>query len=274
MSNSELPLSERHIAVPESRELDLFASMLTQRGARVLRCPLVSIHDSPDREIIENWITRFLEEDFDDLVLLTGEGLRRLRGFAERSGTLEAFTAKLARVRKITRGPKPARALREMGLKSDVSAATPTTEGIIETLSAENLSGRRIAVQLYGQEPNLKLVGFLEQQGATVSCVAPYIYATDAEEAKVRQLIDAVIAGELDAMAFTSRPQVERLLKVARATDQENALLTGLNNCNVAAVGPVVAESLRQAGIQVSLMPETQYFMKPLVRQLVLAFSQ
>jgi len=34
--------------VPETRELEVFAAMLERRGASVVRCPLVAIHDAPD----------------------------------------------------------------------------------------------------------------------------------------------------------------------------------------------------------------------------------
>ena len=42
------PLAGRTVAVPETRELEIFAGLLERRGARVLRCPLVSILDAPD----------------------------------------------------------------------------------------------------------------------------------------------------------------------------------------------------------------------------------
>ena len=42
------PLANRVIAVAEARELDVFASLLERRGARVLRYPLVKIIDAPD----------------------------------------------------------------------------------------------------------------------------------------------------------------------------------------------------------------------------------
>src|SRR5262245_994655 len=110
----EQTLAGRIIAVPETRELDVFASMLERRGATVLRCPLVAILDAPDPQPVLEWIRSFNRGAYDDLVLLTGEGLRRLLGCIERhSPELRAdFVAQLARVRKITRGPKPARALR------------------------------------------------------------------------------------------------------------------------------------------------------------------
>src|SRR5690606_17617970 len=140
------PLAGRRIALPESRELDLFADMLLKRGAEVLRCPLVSIHDAPDQQPVLDWLDRFTAEPWDDFIALTGEGIRRLLGTAERAGgTLrDDFIARLAQVRKLTRGPKPGAALRSVGLKADLVALEPTTEGVIRTLQDENLQGRRI----------------------------------------------------------------------------------------------------------------------------------
>ncbi len=267
----ERPLVGRVIAVPESREMKLFGEMLEQRGAEVLRCPLVAIHDSPDREAVEAWLRAFVGESWDDLILLTGEGLRRLEGFARRAGEdlHTDFLAALEQVRKITRGPKPANALRKLGLKTDLSAAVPTTAGIIETLETESLAGRTVGVQLYGTDPNRPVVEFLEGRGARVRTVAPYVYADDAERARVIELVSALIEGSVDAIAFTSSPQLARLLKVARRENREEALKDALNCTVVAAVGPVMAAALEQEGVAVTLMPESTWFMKPLVRQLV-----
>lgn len=265
------PLAGRHIALPESRELDLFAEMLLTRGASVLRCPLVSIHDAPDQAVVTRWIESFIHEPCDDLILLTGEGLRRLLGTAERAGgnLREEFIAKLARVRKLTRGPKPGAALRKIGLKSDLIAVEPTTEGVIRTLRAEDLRNRHVAVQLYGTEPNLPLIDFLRDAGAIVSSVAPYVYADDVEDARVEELIVAILDQQLDAVAFTSATQVRRLFQIGRRQCGEQALITGLRQLKVAAVGPVVADELRERDVRVDLMPETSFFMKPLVRELV-----
>lgn len=269
------PLAGRCIAVPESRELNLFASMLEQRGAQVFRCPLVSIYDSPDTGAVESWLREFSDGEFDDLILLTGEGLRRLLGFAERAegGLYSDFVAALGKVRKITRGPKPGNALRKIGLKPDLLGLEPTTSGVIAALASEQLEGRRIGVQLYGTNPNLPLVQFLEDKGATVSVVAPYIYADDSEENRVVELVDRICARDLDAVAFTSTPQVTRLLQVAKKAGKEGALIAGLNGIQVAAIGPVVADVLKEKGVEVKIMPEGTYFMKPLVRRLVEVFQ-
>ena len=122
------------IAIPESRELDLFAQMLLDRSAMVVRCPLIAIYDSPNTPIINQWLHDFIASPPDDLIMLTGEGIRRLSGFAERANIHADWVAALSSVRKISRGPKPGKSLRELGLKPDLLASAPTTDGIIATL--------------------------------------------------------------------------------------------------------------------------------------------
>jgi len=260
------PLTGRTVAVPETRELEVFASLLERRGATVLRCPLIAIRDAPDSTPLLGFARKLAAGAFDDLILTTGEGLRRLMGCIEREApALRApFLAQLAQLRKITRGPKPARALRELALKPDLAAVQPTTAGIIETLQHENLQGRRVAVQLYGTEPNLPLIQFLQRSGAAVTTVAPYVYADAADDAAVLTLLGRLSAGEVDAIAFTSTPQVERLFAVAPAAQVCAALAHTL----VAAVGPVVAETLRRHGIEARLMPAEAFFLKPLTTAL------
>ena len=259
-------LRDQLIALPETRELDLFAALLERRGARVLRAPLVAIHDAPDPQPVLRWLRDFSTGRFQDLVLLTGEGLRRLMGcIARHDPDLHApFLAALAQVRKITRGPKPARALRELGLSPDLEAGEPTTAGVINSLASLELRGHLVGVQLYGTEANLPLQDYLRGAGAEVRIVAPYIYANEAADAAVLELLAQLSSGTVAAIAFTSSSQVERLFAVAGAEQVRAALAA----TEVAAVGPVVAATLRQRGVVVSAMPESSWFMKPLAAEL------
>lgn len=240
--------------------------MLERRGATVVRCPMVAILDAPDPAPVLQWTRNFAQGACDDLILLTGEGLRRILScIARNEPTLrEPFVQALGRARKITRGPKPARALRELGLKPDIAAEVPTTEGVISSLRSHDLKGRRIGLQLYGTEPNRPLVDFLEQAGATVNAVAPYVYADAADDQAVLNLLKRLTAKEVDALAFTSTPQVERMFSIAPAADVTAALA----NTIVAAVGPVVADTLRKRGIEARVMPEESFFLKPLTTEL------
>jgi len=105
-------LAGRRIVVPETREIELLAGMLEKHGATVVRCPLVLILDAADPAPVLAWIERFIANPLDDLILFTGEGLHRLNKLATANGLAEKFVAVLGNVRKITRGPKPARRLR------------------------------------------------------------------------------------------------------------------------------------------------------------------
>ena len=265
------PLSGRRIALPETRELDRLARMIEEQGAETLRCPMVAIRDAPDPLPVQEWLGRF---PFDDLILYTGEGLRRLSGFAHRFDMVEGFLDGLRTARKITRGPKPERALRELGLKSDLRAETPTTEGLIATLSALDLRDRKIGVQLYPGAPETRFTSFLRDAGAEPDTVLPYVYASAAEEQNVAELIDRMAAGGVDVIAFTSSPQVDRLFAVAKATQREKALQVALAATAIAAVGPVVAADLHRRGVEVAITPDGSYFMKPLVTAIVAALSR
>ena len=259
-------LDGRVVAVPETRLLDVLASLLENRGADVVRCPLVTIEDSPNAHDVLAWIGRFADDPPALAVFYTGEGIERLLGFAERAGMRERFVAALAAVRKLCRGPKPKRALRRLKLDTQLEASAPTTGGILETLDTLELEGRRVAVQLYGDKRVAALEAYLTGRGVLADWVAPYVYASAANDARVAALIEQLGQGRIDAVAFTSQAQIERLLAVAEARGLDAQLREGLAHTFVAAVGPVVADALRAAGFAVHAMPEESYFMKPLVK--------
>lgn len=261
------------VAVPETRQRDLLAAMLQARGAKVLQIPLVAIHDHPDRAAVTAWLGRFLDAAPDLLILLTGEGLRRLLNLAGREGLQERFVTALSQVPTLCRGPKPERVLQELGLKATFMAAQPTTAGVIATIENHSIEGHRVAVQLYGDEPNLRLVDFLGSRGAVVDTVAPYTYASEEEEVKVVELIQALAARTIDVLAFTSQGQYKRLKDVAHARGLDGMLQQGLRSTVLAAVGPVIRDLLTDEGFQVEIMPERVYFMKPMVAAIERYFS-
>jgi uroporphyrinogen-III synthase len=266
-------LSGRTIVVPETRELDLFAHMLEARGAATIRCPLVAILDHPDPAPIEAWLRRFNAGGCDDLILLTGEGLRRLLSVARRAEIDGEFIARLGQIRKITRGPKPAKALREIGLQSDLAAETPTTAGVIAALTGQELRGRRIGVQLYPDNPNQPLMDFIAGASASADPVLPYVYASAVEDAQVVALLERLAGGTVDAIAFTSTPQLRRLVAVAGTNGKSAMLREGLARTRIAAVGPAVAAEIEKLGVRVAIVPQGSFFMKPLVNAIADSFS-
>ena len=259
------------ILVPESRELDLFAGMLEAQGATARRCPLVQIAELEDPEPARDWIARLIAAPVDDLVLLTGDGLRKLVDLGGKRR--EAFLAALSRTHIVTRGPKPARALREVGLTQFTAAAAPTSQGVLETLAEKDLAGRRIAVQLYPGDRAQWLVQALKERGAMVDAVTPYRYATQTESEDVAIAIRDLCAGRIGMVAFTSTPQLARLFAVAEEFKLDQELRAALARMPIAAVGPVMEEALAAHGLKASISPEGSFHLKPMVRAIAAAYA-
>src|ERR1700674_1496601 len=159
-------LTGYRILILETREEAQFSRLLTEQGADVLQCPMFTIHDAPDSTPIEAWIRRFVDRPCDDLVLMTGEGLRRLMKVARRTALDQDFVAALGKARKFARGPKPGRALREIGLEPQATTEKPTSEGIAEMLSRVDLKGHRVGLQLYPDKDHSALTGAITALGA------------------------------------------------------------------------------------------------------------
>jgi uroporphyrinogen-III synthase len=265
----------RRILILETREEAQFSKLLQDQGADVLQCPMFVINDQPDTEPVENWIKRAIRHPFDDLVLMTGEGLRRIVKVARRIGLEQPFVARLGEMRKFARGPKPVRALRELGLEAEVVTEKPTSEGIAETLAKLDLKGRRLGIQLYPEHDHGKLLGAIEAQGAKVDAVLPYVYDAKAAEPNIIAAIDEIAAGRIDAIALTSRGQARRLIDTAKSRGLEGRLKDALKRTKVASVGPVVSDELKGFGIATVIYPENDaFFMRPLIAAMIAALAK
>lgn len=263
--NASGPLAGRVVALAENRFLDALAKMLEKEGATAMRVPLISILDAEDMAPVDAWITQASAKWFDLCVFMTGEGIRRLANRADIIGQKESFISGLSHSGILTRGPKPIAALKELGLSPTLQAPAPTTDGLIAALSDQVLAGKRVGVQLHGYD-NPPLIGAIEGAGATAHIVKPYRYAPASDGTLVIELIHAMFQGEVDLLAITSSPQVERLFEVARENKLETELRDGLRKTLVASVGPVASETLERLGVRVDVCPDDRFVMKRLVQ--------
>jgi uroporphyrinogen-III synthase len=268
-------LNGYRILILETREEAQFSRLLAEQGADVLQCPMFAINDAPDPTPVEAWIRRAIERPLDDLVLMTGEGLRRLMKVVRRIDMEKDFVAALAKARKFARGPKPGRALREIGLEPQQTTEKPTSEGIAEMLSRIDLKGRRLGLQLYPDKDHSTLVGAITAQGASVDRVLPYVYDAKAADGNIVTAIEEMAAGRIDAIALTSSGQARRLFDVAQAHGCEPRLREALAKTPIASVGPVVSDELKTHGLQASISPaEGAYFMKPLISAMAIELAK
>ncbi|MBR0930731.1 uroporphyrinogen-III synthase [Bradyrhizobium sp. CCBAU 53351] len=268
-------LNGTRILILETREEAQFSKLLAEQGAEVVQCPMFTIHDAPDPAPVEAWIRRAIEKPLDDLVLMTGEGLRRIMKLARARGLDSALVAALAKTRKFTRGPKPGKALREVGLEAQQTTEKPTTDGVIEMLGKLDLNGRRLGLQLYPDKDHSALTGAIAAQGAAIDTVLPYVYDSSAADTNIVTAIDDMAAGRIDALALTNLGQVRRLIEAAKAHGSEAKLRAGLERTLIASVGPAVSGELAAHGLRTDVSPaEDAYFMRPLISAMATALAE
>jgi uroporphyrinogen-III synthase len=268
-------LNGYRVLILETREEAQFSRLLADQGADVLQCPMFAILDAPDSAPIEAWIRRMVEVPFDDVVLLTGEGLRRLMKVVRQIGVEQDFITALGKARKFTRGPKPGRALREIGLEPQMTTEKPTSEGVAEMLSRLDLQGRRVGLQLYPDKDHGALIGAIKALGAEVDTVLPYIYDAKAADANIVTAIDEMAKGRVDAVALTNLGQIRRLIETARAHGWEDKLRDGLAKTPIASVGPAVSDELASHGLTAAIYPADEaFFMRPLISAMVTALAK
>ncbi len=244
---AEQPLAGFTIAITADRRREELAALLQRRGAKVMLAPalrIVPIQD--DLELRER--TQALVHDPPSIaVISTGIGMRGWLEAAEGWGLAEGLTAALGRSYLIARGAKARGALRAAGLVDHWSPASESCDEVLAHLLGRGIDGERIAVQLHGDDqPNFRHA--LGAAGADVVAASVYRWAPPADPAPVRRLIDAVLAGQVDAVTFTSAPATSAVLDAAG--DDRDAVVGAFRSGVLAAcVGPVTAAPLREVGV-------------------------
>jgi uroporphyrinogen-III synthase len=194
----------------------------------------------------------------DVVVLLTGVGTRALIGAADSMGVKDDFLTALNGLTVFARSPKPARVLRQNDIHIDVMPSEPyTSADLLESIKEYDLQGRDLAVQAYGS-PNGFLTQGLEDRGANVREVTLYTWGLPDDTSPVIRMIDDLGNGAVDALAFTSQPQVRNLLTIACQANKERQFRESLETLPVAvaSVGPVCSRRLREMGLRVDVEPE------------------
>jgi uroporphyrinogen-III synthase len=248
-----LPLAGYTVAITAARRREELGALLDRRGARVVYAPAIRIVPlSDDAELVA--ATRaVLAQPVDLAVATTGVGFR---GWLEAADAWDLpLVEHLRSARVLARGPKARGAIRGGGL---VDAWSPESESSAEVLAyllsgAEgSLEGRRIAVQLHG-DPLPDLVAGLRDAGAEVLTVPVYRWVLPEDIAPVRRLVEATVAGGIDAITFTSAPAAASLLTVAEELGRRDELVSALQGRVLAvAVGTVTAGPLDAAGVPTS----------------------
>jgi uroporphyrinogen-III synthase len=252
-----IDLRGARVALLEGRMSGELAELVQRYGGEPVSAPALREDPIPSGEAVGHLIDGLREGRLQFVILLTGVGVTGLVREAEALGRLPELIAGLERATTICRGPKPAGALAKLPVTVDVRVPSPhTTADVIASLEALPIDGRGVALVHYG-ERSAALTEALRARASHIEelCLYEWHLPTDVEP--LRALIRELIAGRIDAVAFTSQIQVRHLLQVADDMGRRDMLLQAFERGPiVAAIGPTCAEALEAAGITPHVVPD------------------
>jgi len=232
----KLPLFGQRIVVTRAKEqADSLSAPLRQSGAEVLELPTIEIRPASDYTALDTAIGKL--GDYDWLIFTSVNGVRY---FLERldagTGDLRSIRGKLCAI-----GPATRDALERFHVKVDVMAEEYVAEGLLRALAGFDLKGAKVLIARAAVARDI-LPEELRRRGAAVDVVEAYRTGAPADlESRAR----AVLESNPDWITFTSSSTASNLIEACGAE--------ALHGIRVASIGPVTSETLRNAGVAVTL---------------------
>ncbi|NQW21892.1 MAG: uroporphyrinogen-III synthase [SAR202 cluster bacterium] len=269
-------LKGKTIAYVEARMLSEMGALIERHGGIPYPAPVLQeVHLGDTPEVI-GLVDDICNGKVQVMVFQTGVGSKALFDSAASLGKESQVLDALAGITVIARSPKPAAILRRQKVRIDHMPPEPfTSPDLIAAIEGLDLTGKNVAVQAYGG-PNSLLTQTLQKRGATVREVSTYTWGLPEDVTPVLGMIDDLEKGNIDALAFTSQPQIGNLMTIAAQAGKEDSLRDLLAQepvdakpLVVASIGPVCTKRMIAAGIRIDVEPE-----HPHMGNLILALAE
>jgi uroporphyrinogen-III synthase len=244
------PLAGWRVGVTAHRRAEEQAELLTRRGASVVFGPVVRTHPFADDDRMRLATEALVEEPPHITVATTGIGIRSWFGAAESWGVDDQLTAALQPALRIARGPKARAALAAIGLPSHIDEPSERLDHLVDSLVTTGVEGKRIALQLYGEEVPWAIER-LRRAGADVVAVPVYRWTAPEDLGPARRLLKDLVGEQLDAVTFTSAAAVRSFAALADRLGIGADLRATLSSTVVAGcVGPITDAAAAAVGFE------------------------
>ena len=251
---SSRPLEGRTIVVTRAAaQAQRFSQLLEAAGARVIEAPAIVIAPPASWEPLDSALAALATFTWVAFTSVNGVGMVDRRLVA-----LGLTWSALAGRRVAAIGPATADALREHGVRVDVVPAEYRAEGLIERLRGLLVPGDRLLLPRAAQTRDV-LVTSLRALGVEVLEVPAY--ATRRADGNSARLGEALAAGEVDAITFTSSSTARNFVEMF--SEAERRAWRG--RVTIAAIGPITAATAAEYGLASDIMP-TEYTIPALAR--------
>ena len=253
---SEQGLSGMTVAAFESRMAAELARLIERYGGRPLVAPALRELPIQDNPAALRFGVRFVEEQIDVLILMTGVGATALFDILRARHPMSSIMVGAKHTALVARGPKPVAALKALGLTPTLTVPEPNTwVDVVSTLDEYRpVKGLRVAVQEYGIS-NPDLLDALRQRGAEVFPVPVYKWGLPEDTASLKQSLAEIIAGRVAVMVITNAAQIDQVMTLLEQEGTVPAFRAACRRMIVASIGPTAGERLRHYDLPVDFEP-------------------
>lgn len=263
-------MNRARIALLEARMSGEMAELVRRNAGEPYGVPAVREVPLESRAEVSAFIDRLVSSQIDTVVFFTGVGVSALMREAEQLQRLPELLTALRAVRVVCRGPKPSAVLKKYEVPIALTAREPyTTNELLEVMEPLDLCEAQVAVVHYG-ERNEAFAQALSERGAHLDELCLYEWQLPADLQPLQALVREIIAGQVDAVVFTSQIQARHLFQVAEELGLRAQLSDALHTKTVvASVGPTCTAVLRTLNVEPHVEPE-----HPKMGHLVKALAQ
>ncbi len=257
MSSHSTQPGKLRVAAFENRRSDELIALIKQHGG-VPTVTAAMQETAPERnpEAVD-FANRVMTGQVDVIVFTTEAGVQRLIEQVERHVDRQRFLMAISDVVTISRGPKPAAALSELGIQpTHVTAEPHTWREILHTIDRFTpVANQTVGLQEHG-EPNASLLAGLEARGATVINLKLYHWKLPDDPKPLEDTLRQIAEGNLEVVLFTSSHQATNILNMAERLDFADQLRQGIRSSVVGSIGPNTTAMLRQLDLPVDIESE------------------
>jgi uroporphyrinogen III methyltransferase/synthase len=237
-----LPLAGHTIAVTRSRtQASVLVEKLRELGAQVIECPTIEIEPLDDYGVADAAIAQIAVGSYDWLVLTSVNGVEH---FFARLDACGLDTRALADVSIAAIGSATQAALAEHGIKADLVPGEYRAEAIADELIEQGVGEGAHVLIARAQVAREMLPEALADAGARVDVVALY-RTVPASGHAVQRALDAIGAGEVDSITFTSTSTVRNFVKLM---GDDAAAVETLARLRCYSIGPITTAALEEYG--------------------------
>ncbi len=254
------------IALTRTPQAAALAACFEKLGLEVL--PIGHGENTGEAVPLEAWIVQLMEGEFDDVIFTSAQGVALLLEMARQTERETAFLSSLHVVRKFARGPKPARALSELGVDVDIICRGQTPEAILEQLGKLDFAGRVVGIQPFDQTTEAAIAALVKSQGGLPRRVLP---STTVDPVAI-SFFEKVESGTVNAVCFLTERTAAWLFDACQAVGLAPKLAQSLRRIPVIASEPATA-ILRRRGVHPDLTLSHATIMQPVPYDLALTLG-